>query len=253
MAFARRGAHCILTHRWGSADEDRIKAQFRAVGGAEPLIVEADAGNENDTTALLELIRTRHAGIDTVVCGVAFAQVVRSLDDYSRRGLTRGIDYTAWPLVELTRGIHTVFGRYPRYVIGLSSGGPDQFYSNYDFAAAAKSVLETLCRYLAYRLRRENVCVNVVRARFVKTDSLRATIGDQFIPFVDAYDQSLFVTTDEVANAVLALASGWMDAVRGQVLTIDRGAAFSDNLMRMYEQRATHRVGLNQEDSDDQK
>ena len=253
LAFGRRGARCILTHKWGSADEDQIRAQFSAVHAPEPMIAEADAGDAGDTAALLQLIHTRHATIDTVVSGVAFAQVVHALDEYSRRGLTRGIEYTAWPLVELTQGIRDVFGQYPRYVIGLSSGGPDQYYANYDFAAAAKSVLETLCRYLAYRLRREHVCVNVVRARFVKTDSLRSTIGDDFIPFVEAYDPSLFVTTDEVANTVLALASGWMDAVRGQVLTVDRGSTFSDNLMRMYEQRATRRVGDSKEMSNDTK
>ena len=40
-----------------------------------------------------------------------------------------------------------MFGRYPRYVVGLSSGGPDAFYKNYDFVAASKAVMETLCRY----------------------------------------------------------------------------------------------------------
>ena len=247
LAFAKHGARCILTHRWGSADEEEIRQRFRAIEAPEPLILEADAGCDEDTAMLVETVRKRHASIDTVVSGVAFAQVVRELDEYSRRGLTRSIEYTAWPMIELTRKIHESFGRYPRYVIGLSSGGPDQFYANYDFAAAAKSVLETLCRYLAYRLRDEDVRVNVVRARFVRTESLTATLGEEFVPFVERYDEGLFLAPEEVANAVLALASGLMDGVRGQVLMIDRGSTFSDNLMRMYDERVIRSVVFQKE------
>ncbi len=234
LAFAKNGADCILTHRWGSADEEQVKERFRAVGGSEPLIIEADAGCAEDTLMLMETIGKQYGHVDTIVAGVAFAQVVRSLEEYSSRGLTRSIEYTAWPMVDLTRKTREVFGHYPRYVIGLSSGGPDQFYVNYDFAAASKAVLETLCRYLSYRLREEDIRVNVVRARFVRTDSLEATFGDQFVPFVESHDESLFITPEEVANAVLSLVGGLMDAVRGQVLTIDRGSTFSDNLMGMY-------------------
>jgi len=243
LAYAQRGASCILTHRWGSADEDAIFRQFDSFDAPAPLIVEADAGDDEDTARLLDQIRTRYDSLDTIISGVAFAQVVQSIADYSKRGLTRGIEYTAWPLIELTRRAQQTFGRYPRYVVGLSSGGPDQFFANYDFAAAAKAVLETLCRYLAYRLRKDNVCVNVVRARFVRSDSLRATIGEEFIPFVESYDAGLFVEPEEVAKVVVALTSGMMDAVRGQVLMVDRGTTFSDNLMRIYEDRHVRQVG----------
>ena len=33
--FARRGAQTVLTHRWGSADEDALRAEFAAL--EEPL------------------------------------------------------------------------------------------------------------------------------------------------------------------------------------------------------------------------
>ncbi len=36
LAFARQGARAILTHRWGSADEDELRELFRATGGPAP-------------------------------------------------------------------------------------------------------------------------------------------------------------------------------------------------------------------------
>ena len=75
--------------------------------------------------------------------------------------------------------IKKTFGQYPRYVVGLSSGGPDAYYKNYDFVAASKAVMETLCRYMSYRLFDEDIRINVVRSRLVRTESLRATFGQR--------------------------------------------------------------------------
>ena len=237
LAFGRQGAVCTLTHKWGSADEDEIRKQFSAIGAPEPFIVEADAREDEDTTALLQGMRDRSDRIEVFVPGAAFAQVVDSLEDYSKRSLLQSVEYTSWPVVAYVNKIKDVFGYYPRYVVGLSSGGPDEFHASYDIVAACKSMLETFCRYLAYRLRDDDVRVNVVRARFVRTESLEATLGAEFEPFIDRYDPDFFISVEDVANTILALCSGLMDGVSGQVLNVDRGTKFADNLMGMYDQR----------------
>lgn len=38
-------------------------------------------------------------------------------------------------------------------------------------------------------------------------------------------------------NAAVAPCSGLMDSVSGQVLTVDRGTSFFDNVMRLFEER----------------
>jgi enoyl-[acyl-carrier-protein] reductase (NADH) len=134
-----------------------------------------------------------------------------------------------------------VFGRYPKYVIGMSSAGPDHFCVNYDFVAASKSVLETLCRYMNYRLYDEGVRVNVVRAGPVRTASLATTMGDGYLEFIDRLDPRQVISADEVAGTVFSLCSGLMDGVSGQVIVVDRGAGFSDNLMGLYDR---HPQGL---------
>jgi enoyl-[acyl-carrier-protein] reductase (NADH) len=167
------------------------------------------------------------------------ALVVRDLQDYSKRSLFKSIEYSAWPLFAYTKRIHEVFGKYPRYIIGLSSGGVDHFYANYDFVAASKAVMEVMCRYMNYRLFDEDVRINVVRAWAVRTESLRATFGEEFETFLERANMKRnFIETEEVANAILALCSGLMDSVSGQVLMIDRGTTFRDNLMRLFNERA---------------
>jgi 3-oxoacyl-[acyl-carrier protein] reductase len=238
LAFGQRGAACTLTYNWGSADEDEVRRKFAGVGAPEPVLIQADASRADDTTRVLAEMRRRHAHVEALVSNVSQAVMVESLRDYTARALFQTIQYSAWPLVDYTFRIHEVFGRYPRYAVGISSTGVDQFSWGYDFMAAAKAVMETLCRYLNYRLYDEDVRINVIRTRSVRTESFRSTFGSDFEAFAGRFTRDRhFVDAGEVANAAVALCSGLMDGVRGQILTVDRGTSFFDNLMRLYNER----------------
>jgi NAD(P)-dependent dehydrogenase (short-subunit alcohol dehydrogenase family) len=237
LAFARRGADVTLTQKWGSADAQAIKQAFAAAGATHPHIVDADTSQEDDVRNVLGAIRQRHEKLDAFISNVAFAPVVRSLDDYTRRGLATAIDYSVWPIVSHTRIAKEVFNQYPRYIVGLSSEGTDHYHVNYDIVAAAKAALEALCRYLHQRLRDDGTTVNIVRTRFVSTDSLRATFGEQFESFVEARSPGVFTAADEVAEAVFGMCSGLMDGVGGQVVTVDRGASVFENFSRLYDEQ----------------
>ena len=111
----------------------------------------------------------------------------------------------------------------------MSSEGPDRYVRHYDFVASCKAVLETLARYAAMRL--DGVNLNVVRAGYVWTESFRATFGEEFGGF--ARERGLdrhFVRPEEVARAIVALCSGLLDGMTGQVLAVDRGLPFFETL-----------------------
>ncbi len=238
LAFGRAGARVTLTHKWGSADEDEIRAAFAAVGATEPRIVQADAADDEDTLALLSELKREHDSVEAVIANVSFGLVVHGLEDYEQRSLHTSIDYSAWPMYAYGKHVRDVFGRWPRYIVGLSSGGPDHFYKNYDFVAASKAVMETMCRYLSYRLFEEGCRVNVVRSRLVPTESLRATFGRDFEDFAACFNmRRQLITPAEVGGVILALCSGLLDGVNGQVIMVDRGTTFCDDLMRLYHER----------------
>lgn len=239
LAYGRQGARAVLTYRWGTADLDEVRRRFAEAGAPAPLIVEADAARAEDTDRLLDAVAVEHDGVDVLVSNVAFALKTAGVRDYDQRGLHRSIDYTAWPMWAYTQHIRARFGRYPRYVVGLSSDGPDGFFFNYDFVAMSKAVLETMCRYMSFRLFEEGVRVNVVRSRLVRTESFDATFGGGFHDFLEELGgfSDCYTTPEEIADVILALGSGLLDAVSGQVLMADRGFSFFDNLMGIYERR----------------
>ena len=239
LAFGKLGASTVLTYRWGAADLDEVAKKFEDVGAKAPLIVRADAADAKDTPALLQAIRSRHDAVDVFVSNVAGAVVAGDFMEMTERALLKTMSYTAWPTFAYLQALRATFGRFPRYVVATSSPGPDRYSPGYDFVAASKAVLETLVRYTSYRLRDDNVNVNVVRVGALDTQSAREMFGADLFGFLARRAPPGFrwLTAEDVANVVLALCSGWLDGVQGQTLTVDRGVLFGDNAMRLYSQR----------------
>src|SRR5689334_21677740 len=73
LAFAREGADVWLTHKWGTADDDEVRAAFRAESLTDPHIVQADVSREDDTIALLEDIKKHHDRVEAFISNVSVA------------------------------------------------------------------------------------------------------------------------------------------------------------------------------------
>jgi NAD(P)-dependent dehydrogenase (short-subunit alcohol dehydrogenase family) len=238
LAFAARGAKCVLTYKWGSADEHAVRQAFAKCGAPTPEIIRADVVNGDDTAALMRHLKTTTDRVGVFVSNVSAALMTPELADYSPKALLRSIEYSAWPMYEYTARLRETFGAYPRYVIGISSTGVDRYSRGYDFMAASKAVMETLCRYLAYRLEADGVRINIVRTTNVKTLALDDTFGHEFAEFAGRFLRpEHYVDAAEVGEVVLALASGLLDGMSGQIVTVDRGITFADNIMHLYAER----------------
>lgn len=243
LAFGRMGATCVLTYLWGSKDEDELRQQFAAVGAPEPLLVQADISQSEDTDSLLAHLKERHLAVDIFISNATVAPVVQGVADLTERALLSSIRYGVWPTVEYLQKIKRAFDRYPRYVIAMSTTGIDTYTRNYDLVATAKATLETLCRYLAFRLRHEDCRINCIRTRAIRTESMEAVVGKDLDAIVERTESDAYmVSPEQIGETAVALCSGYLDQMNGQVLTVDRGGLFCDNLSRLYTER--ERLGL---------
>ena len=233
---AAAGARLFMTYKWGSADEDLIYEEFRELGAPKPILLQADVSVDEDTDTVMEEIALHTDSLDIFVSNVGFAARTLELADYAKRSLFKTLEYSSWPIVAYTRAIRERFGRYPGHVIGISSDGPDHYYRGYDFVAASKALLEFFGRYLAVHLGKEGGRVNIIRFGTVKTESFSQIFGEKFFEFLkkEGIDESLILSPGDCGKAVLALCSGLMDGMNGQVITVDNGLAFRDNTMNRY-------------------
>jgi len=236
LQFAKAGAQLYLTYKWGSADTNKIFNDFEKLNAPEPVLIEADVAVDEDTDSLLEKISEKEDKIDIFISNVSFAQRTMSLDDYKKKSFFKTLEYSTWPMIEYTRKIKKVFNKYPKYIIGISSDGPDHFYQGYDFVAASKALLEFFARYLSIHLFKEGSRVNVIRFGTVKTESFNLIFGEKFFDYLKENNipEEMILTPEDCGKAVFALCSGFLDAVNGQIITVDYGMPFQDNLMMRY-------------------
>ncbi|MBA3664825.1 MAG: SDR family oxidoreductase [Bacteroidetes bacterium] len=243
LSFAKRGALCFLTYSWGDHEEDSLFERFEKADAIKPILVQADVSKGEDTKALLELIKTHSSKIDIFISNVAVAASVKGFDDLSLKALKQAISYSTWPIVGYTKEIFKVFGAYPKYILGMSSTGPDNYSMGYDYVASSKSIMETFVKYLNYHLRDHEVCINVVRSRAVKTKALEDTFGKDLSDFIDKHlPESFWMKPEEVSEAIAGLCSGYCDAISGETITIDKGVTFFDNIMELYSRNQKNKL-----------
>jgi enoyl-[acyl-carrier-protein] reductase (NADH) len=213
-----------------------VAREFEGLGAPSPRFYEADAADEGDTSKLMEELAKATKSIDIFISNVSFSLRTLTLADYKKRSLFKTLEYSTWPLIDYTRRIRQRFGSSPKYVLAISSDGPDHYYPGYDFVAASKALLEFFARYISVHLFAEGSRVNVLRFGTVDTDSFRAIFGKEFFDYMaeQGYSNEMILTPVDCGKAVLAMCSGLMDAVNGQIISVDYGLPFRDNTMGRY-------------------
>lgn len=235
LRFAEEGDQCIITYGWGSVEDEEVLSHFKDKNLVTPYLRQANVIDADDTQELLTEVAEKYGPVDVFVSNVSFASLVKGLDDYSEKDLIKSIEYSTWPLIEYPKQMKKIMGHYPKYVIGLSSHGPDTFHKNYDFAAVTKALMEVFVRYLNYHFFDQPVIFNIVRTRPIITDSLLSTFGNEWEQFISKFDISgTDVELEEVAKVIYMLCSGLMDGIRGQTIVVDKGYDFADGLQRVY-------------------
>lgn len=197
--------------------------------GRQAWVVKADVSQEDDVRSMLEYIERVVGRLDILVSNAATGGF-RPLLAANRRHFentfhtnvlaTLYLVQAALPLLEKSEGRGKV--------IALSSHGSDMALPWYGLIGSSKAALESLVRNLTLEVGDRGVNVNVVKSGLVETDSTRRipNAGEMFSRLGDkTMTGERMLTIDDVANAVLFLASPLADMVQGETLTIDGGAA----------------------------
>lgn len=113
-------------------------------------------------------------------------------------------------------------------IVAISSHGADIALPMYGLIGGSKAALESISRHLALEVGHRNVNVNIVKAGLVETDSTRRIPGAEQM-FAQRTAKTMMgdrqLTAEDVADAVLFLASPLSDLIQGHTITVDGGAA----------------------------
>jgi len=228
IRLAQAGADVIVNYVTSRAAAMEVAAEIEALGRRVD-VVKADVGEEDDVESMMEFIIQKIGQLDIVVSNAATGGF-RPLLASNARHFQTTMNINVLSLVFLVRAAMPLLEKSEGRgkVIAISSHGSHMALPMYGLIGGSKAALESIARHLTLEVGDRGVNVNVVKAGLVETDSTRR------IPFSDrmfAARESKSMVGDrelmpeDVADAMLFLASPLSDLIQGETITVDGGSA----------------------------
>lgn len=221
LSMAAQGAKVVLSARNSEALE-QVAAEIKASGG-EALVVAGDVARGEDATALINAAVSAYDKVDILVNNAGItrdALVVRMKDE----------DWDAVMEINLkgaflcSREAAKVMTkkRYGR-IINISSVVGEMGNAGQSNYCASKAGMLGLTKSMARELARRNVTVNAITPGFIVTDmtgDLPEKVRDELAAQIP---QGRFGESEDIANAVVFLASDQASYITGQTLGVNGG------------------------------
>ena len=196
--------------------------------GRRAWVVKADVREEDDIHSMIEFVAQETSRLNILVSNAASGGF-RPLLETTATQFMAAMSINTLALIRLVQAAMPLLEQSAvrAKVIGLSSHGSQRALPMYGLIGSSKAALESVARHLTLEVGHRNVNVNIVQSGLVETDSTRMIPhADQM--FAGRRQRSMMGNRDleanDIANAVLFLASSLSDLVQGETLTVDGGA-----------------------------
>jgi 3-oxoacyl-[acyl-carrier protein] reductase len=222
LALARQGAYVAINYAGNEAAAAETLTQIREAGG-DGEIMRFDVASPSAFEEAIDDLVKRKGKIDVLVsnAGIALDQLLlRVKPDELERTFATNVGGALWGAKSAIR--HMMRKRTGRIVflssVVAESGNPGQaVYS------ASKAALLGLTKTLAREYASRGVTVNAVAPGFIATDMTAGLPEDVKKKIVEQTPLGRIGSPDEVAAAVVYLASDEAGYVTGQVLRVNGG------------------------------
>lgn len=176
---------------------------------------------------LSAVLREKNEVIDIVIHSVAFSPEIDRLHlDVSRAGYLTAMSVSAYSLVALSRAVVPFMQGKNGSIVALSYIASERAVPFYGGGmASAKAALECDARMLAWQLGEHGHRINIISAGPYPSRAAKS-IGDVELMVEKAKANSPLrraITPDDVAHAVLFLASDLSTAISGETIHVDAG------------------------------
>lgn len=228
LRLAEAGADVIVNYVTSRTAAMETAKEIRTMG-RRSFVVKADVSKKDDVESMMEYIGEHIQQLDIIVSNAAtggFRPLLAANEKHFENTYHTNVlamlylVQAGMPLLEKSSG--------RAKVIGISSHGSDMALPWYGLIGSSKAALESLARHLTLEVGDKGVNVNIVKSGLVETDSTKRLPNAGHM-FDHRKDKTMMgdrmLTIDDVANAVLFLASPLSDLVQGETLTVDGGAA----------------------------
>lgn len=228
QAFDREGAKLILTYQHERFLEnlEKLTPELQQLPCCLALDVASD---EALTTFAADAQAASSKGVGVLVHSIAFAEradLEQEFVETSRNGFLTAHNISAYSLTALARVLRPLMIQAGGgTILAMTHQGAVRVMPNYNVMGVAKAALEASVRYLAYDLGPQGIRVNAISAGPVKTLAASGVKGISMALQATRERAPLRenISTEDVGNAAVFLASPWGRHITGQVLYVDSG------------------------------
>jgi 3-oxoacyl-[acyl-carrier protein] reductase len=231
--FAEEGAKVVLVGR----DEIQLKAvkAFIQANHGDAICIKADVSNPKDMEKMVDETLSQYGKID-VLCHNAGIYPHSRLENMTLEEWQTVID------VNLTGTFLAVKACIPalkaqghgKIVITSSISGPQTALPGYSHYTASKGGIAGFIRTAAVELAKYKINVNAVEPGNIMTEGLDATGSEHINNMIRAIPLGRLGTPEDVAHAILFLASKEAGFITGQNLIIDGGQTLPESHFSEY-------------------
>lgn len=238
--LSRKGYDLFILHRDRKANLSSVESSFHEIqtNGNRVVSMNINANDYLNRPKIIEKIREtigNGTGIHLFLHSIADGNVKPivspqnatnpenslSTEDFEHTIQAMGISFFTWSKLLFDNHLFAKSAR----IIGITSEGSHKVLKGYAAVAASKSVLESVCRYLAVELAPFGITTNLINAGITETPALKAIPGYEKI-LEQAKSKNPFkrlTHTYDVANAIYLLSTDEASWINGEIIRVDGG------------------------------
>jgi NAD(P)-dependent dehydrogenase (short-subunit alcohol dehydrogenase family) len=232
LQSARAGADVVLAART-AARLDEVAKEVTALGG-RAVAIPTDITDEASAAHLAQAAHDAFGRVDTLVNNAFAIPPLTSLADADLAAIRAALDTNVVATLRLTRLFTEALAARRGSVVMINSAVLRHSRPPFGGYKMAKSALLALARSLATELGPQGIRVNSVAPGYIWAESLKWYFGylaeQRGVDRQQIYDETAATTDlrrlpepDEVADAVVFLASSMARAITGQCLDVNAG------------------------------
>jgi NAD(P)-dependent dehydrogenase (short-subunit alcohol dehydrogenase family) len=228
LAFAREGAHLIVSGRHEDAGQ-ALAAELHSLG-AEAEFIRADVRHDADIHALVEQTVARFGRLDIAVNNAGTEGTPGPVTDQTAESYTATFDTNVLgALLSMKHELRVMQAQGSGSIVNISSTMGERGAANLALYTASKHAVEGLTKSAALEAAPFGVRVNAIAPGPTETGMLDRLTGspDKKAAFYAAVPLKRGGTPQEIADAILFVASGKAAFITGQIIRVNGGKTAS--------------------------
>ena len=222
LEFAKNGCNVIFTYSRSQTESKKVKLEIEKLGVTAKFF-KLNLLSPDNIDQFCEIIKNENINFDFLINNAASGVMKNSIETTEKHW-----DWTMQVNVKgpwlLSKNLSKNINKKGK-IINISSPGSTKVLNNYFSIGVSKAALESLTRYMAYDLAKDDISVNSISASLLETDAIKHFPNQEEIKSILSRKnpkQKKLIPND-VAKFAVSLCSEAGDMVIGQNILIDGG------------------------------